>query len=230
MRRPLCSSKILIRPAAGLDTSFCDYYEVTQPNNLWTTVPNQLPGENVIVYLEPGDEYFDGTEVPARRATFFADNDLGDETFGVDLTDEGFALFDAAIQWATDTDGTTSLSINFVIDDDSPEEINNLDVTLVERLRDQGHQVFVTNPNEPPDDADDLIFMASHDDGSAVGGMDLGFKDTEIPLVSGFFHAANPLGFGSERGENTNGTYELQIVDACASVGSRALPGNRPGR
>lgn len=191
-----------------------DYYEITQPNNLWTTVPNQLPGENVIVYLEPGDRYLDGTEVPARRATFFADNDLGDQTFGLDLTPEGFALFDAAIQWATATDGTTPLSINFVIDDDSFEEFNNLDVTLVERLRDQGHTVNVSNPDLPPEEGDDLIFLASHDDGSAVGGIAPEFKTTTTPLISGFFHAANPLGFGSERGENTNGTYDLQIVDA----------------
>ena len=191
-----------------------DYYEVTQENFLWTTVPNKLPGDNVIVYLEPGDQYFDGTPVPARRATFFADNDLGDQTFGVDLTDEGFALFDAAIQWATDTDGQTPLSINFVIDDDSFEEINNLDITLVERLRDQGHEVNVTNPDLPPEDGDDLIFMASHDNGSAVGGMAPEFKTTTTPLITGFFHAAGPLGMGSERGENTNNTYDLLIVDS----------------
>ena len=190
-----------------------DYYEITQPNNLWTTVPNQLPGENVIAYLEPGDSFFDGTPVPARRATFFADNDLGDQTFEIDLTDEGFALFDAAINWASDTDGTTPLNINFVIDDDAFEETNNLDVTLVSRLQDQGHTVEVTNPDFPPEDYD-LIFMASHDDGSAVGGMAPEFKDTTIPLVTGFFHAAGALGMGSERGENTNGTYNLQIVDA----------------
>ena len=190
-----------------------DYYEVTQQNTLWTTVPNQLPGDNVIVYLEPGDNYFDGTPVPARRATFFGDNDLGDQSFGLDLTDEGFALFDAAINWATNTDGTTPLSINFVIDDDSFEEINNLDVTLVDRLRDQGHTVTVTNPDMPPEDGDDLIFMASHDDGSAVNNIAPEFKATTTPLITGFFHAAGPLGFGSERGENTNGTYELLIVD-----------------
>ena len=193
-----------------------DYYEVTQPNFLWTSVPNQLPGENVIAYLEPGDKYFDGTDVPARRATFFADNDLGDQTFGIDLTPAGFALFDAAIQWATETDGTTPLTINFVIDDDSfEEEINNLDITLAERLRDQGHTVNITNPDLPPEDGDDLIFMASHDNGSAVGGIAPEFKTTTTPLITGFFHAANPLGFGSERGENTNGTFDLQIVDAA---------------
>lgn len=191
-----------------------DYYEVTQPNNLWTTVPNQLPGENVIVYLEPGDSFIDGTPVPARRATFFADNDLGDRSFGVDLTDEGFALFDASINWASNTDGSTPLNINYVIDDDSFEETNNLDVTLVDRLRDQGHSVEVTNADFPPD-GEDLIFMASHDDGSAVGAMAPEFKDTTIPLVTGFFHAAAQLGLGSERGENTNGTYDLQIVDSA---------------
>ena len=190
-----------------------DYYEVTQPNFLWTTVPNQLPGENVIVYLEPGDKYFDGTEVPARRATFFADNDLGDQTFGIDLTDEGFDLFDAAINWASQTDGNTPLTINFVIDNDSFDPVNNLDVTLVERLENQGHTVNVTNPDFPPED-EDLIFMASHDDGNAVGGMAPEFKTTSIPLITGFFHAAGVLGLGSERGENTNGTYDLQIVDA----------------
>ncbi len=191
-----------------------DYYEVSQPNNLWTTVPNQLPGDSVIVYLEPGDEYFDGTPVPARRATFFADNDLGDNTPTIDLTEDGFALFDATINWASDTDGATPLSINFVIDDDSDFEVNNLDITLVERLIDQGHDVTVTNASEPPLDSDDLIFMASHDNGSAVGGMAPEFKTTEVPLISGFFHAAAPLGFGSERGENTNGTFDLQIVDS----------------
>lgn len=191
-----------------------DYYEVTQPNFLWTTVPNQLPGENVIVYLEPGDELIDGTPVTARRATFFADNDLGDQTFGLDLTDDGFALFDAAIQWASDTDGSTPLTINYVIDDDSLEESNNLDITLVERLLDQGHDVVVTNADFPPED-EDLIFMASHDNGSAVNGMSPDFKEIDIPIVTGFFHAAAQLGLGSERGENTNGTYNLQIVDAA---------------
>ena len=191
-----------------------DYYEVSQPNNLWTTVPNQLPGDSVIVYLEAGDEYSDGTPVPARRATFFADNDLGDNTPTIDLTEDGFALFDATINWASDTDGATPLSINFVIDDDSDFEVNNLDITLVERLIDQGHDVTVTNASEPPLDSDDLIFMASHDNGSAVGGMAPEFKTTEVPLISGFFHAAAPLGFGSERGENTNGTFDLQIVDS----------------
>lgn len=190
-----------------------DYYEVSQPNNLWTSVPNQLPGDNVIVYLESGDEYFDGSPVPARRATFFGDNDLGDATPGTDLTDDGFALFDAAVQWATDTDGSTPLTINFVIDDTSDVETNNLDVTLVDRLIEQGHEVIVTNADTPPDPSDDLIFMASHDDGSAVAGMSPEFKTVETPLISGFFHAAGALGFGSERGENTNGTYDLQIVD-----------------
>ena len=192
-----------------------DYYEITAPNNLWTTVPNQLPGENVIVYLEPGDQYLDGTAVPARRATFFADNDLGDQSFEIDLTDEGFALFDAAINWATQTDGSTPLSINFVIDDDSFEEVNNLDITLVDRLLGQGHTVNVTNPDVPPEEGDDLIFMASHDNGSAVAAMSEEFKTTTTPLISGFFHAAGPLGFGSERGENTNSTYDLQIVDSA---------------
>lgn len=198
-----------------------DYYEVSQPNNLWTTVPNQLPGDNVIVYLEPRDEYFDGTPVPARRATFFADNDLGDGTFGVDLTPDGFALFDAAINWASGTDGSTPLSINFVIDDDSEFEVNNLDITLVDRLTDQGHEVIVTNPAMPPDEEDDLIFMASHDNGSAAGSIDPEFKTTTTPLISGFFHAASQLGFGSERGENTNGTWELQIVDASHPLAAR---------
>ncbi len=191
-----------------------DYYEVTQQNTLWTTVPNQLPGDNVIVYLEPGDNYIDGTPVPARRATFFGDNDLGDQSFGIDLTADGFALFDAAINWATDTDGTTPLTINFVIDDDSFEEINNLDITLVERLRDLGHEVNVTNPDLPPEEGDDLIFMASHDNGSAVGAMAPEFKTIATPLITGFFHAAGPLGLGSERGENTNGTYDLLVVDS----------------
>ena len=191
-----------------------DYYEVSQPNNLWTTVPNQLPGDAVIVYLEPGDEYFDGSTVPARRATFFADNDLGDNTPGVDLTEEGFTLFDATINWASGTDGSSPLSINFVIDDDSDIETNNLDVTLVERLLDQGHDVTVTNADEPPVDTDDLIFMASHDNGSAVGSIAPEFKTISTPLITGFFHAAGPLGFGSERGENTNGTWDLQIVDS----------------
>ena len=190
-----------------------NYYETDQ--QLWTTVPNNLPGDNVITYLEPGDKYFDGSTVPARRATFFADNDLGDNTPGIDLTDDGFALFDAAIQWATDTDGTTPLSINFVIDDDNFEETNNLDITLVERLRDQGHSVEVTNPDLGPVDSDDLIFMASHDNGSAVGATHPDFATTSVPLITGYFHAAHVLGFGSERGENTNGTYELQIVDSA---------------
>ena len=188
------------------------YYETD--NQMWSTVPNTLPGDNVITYLEPGDSYFDGTKVPAKRATFFADNDLGDNTPGVDFTDDGFALFDAAIQWATGTDGTRPLNISFVIDDDAFEETNNLDVTLVERLQDQGHAVEVTNPDLPPNDTDDVIFMASHDNGSAVGGTHPDYKTIDVPLVSAYFHAAAVLGFGSERGENTNGTYDLLVVDS----------------
>ena len=172
-----------------------DYYEVSAPNNLWTTVPNQLPGDSVIVYLDPGDKYIDGTTVAARRATFFADNDLGDNTPGVDLTEAGFELFDAAINWASDSDGSTPLSINFVIDDDSDFEINNLDVTLVDRLLDQGHDVTVTNASEPPLETDDLIFMASHDNGSAVGGIASEFKTTTVPARIGILSRSGAIGF-----------------------------------
>jgi|GEM_PF-3082199 len=191
-----------------------DYYDSSARTNLWTSVPNQLPGDSVIVYLEPGDEFIDGSPVPARRATFFADNDLGDGTPGVDLTDEGFALFDAAVNWASETDGSSELEILFVIDDDAEFEVNNMDVTLVDRLIDQGHDVVVVNSDEPPLGTEDLIFMASHDNNSAVGSMSPEYKTTEVPLLTGFFHAAPQLGFGSERGENTNGTFDIQVVDS----------------
>jgi hypothetical protein len=131
------------------------------------------------------------------------------------LSDEGFALFDAAVQWATDTDGSTPLNIHFVIDDDQFDPTHNLDITLVQRLEDQGHRVDITNPDLPPNENDDLIFMASHDDGSAVGGTHPDYQTIDVPMVSAYFHAAQVLGFGSERGENTNNTYDLLIVDAA---------------
>jgi len=96
--------------AAGLSgtvsTSASGKYVFTAPVSDGVTVAS-AGGKPVIIAYEQGEAMYSTTIAPAKRATFFAHS-----TIVGTLTNNGWALFDAAIDWCVGGGGSTQYSLN----------------------------------------------------------------------------------------------------------------------
>ncbi|TWU28704.1 hypothetical protein [Bythopirellula polymerisocia] len=189
-------------------------YFIRFPGLLFTTVPFEVPGVPIIAGWDTGDLLSDGTGAPARRATYFAEHQTGDITPGLGgsgnfLTDAGWDLTTAAVQWAANSTG--NLNILYGVDELFPTAF---DLELEARLTSVGHTVTKVR-HEDLDSSTagsfDLIFLNSSN--APPTTFDPGFGSLAVPIVTGLFHEAVALNLGDDRGDNTNGTTSLDIVD-----------------
>jgi hypothetical protein len=192
---------------------------IRDPNNMWSPIPGFQRGLPNIAYWEAGDLMHDGvTPFPAKRATFFAESQTGDRNLAGEttfLTGDGFALLDAAVNWLTDTDGSTPLNIQFVVEDALfGEPFRTFDFAIRDHLAANGHTVTITDQAAPYSGTDDLVFLAAHNNDD---GLDTSYPTANVPILSGYFHQSGGMGFASGRGENTNNTTKIDIVPGMES-------------
>ncbi|QDU90295.1 hypothetical protein Pla175_36980 [Pirellulimonas nuda] len=189
---------------------------------MWSVIPGFQPGLPTLAFWETGDLMFDGvTPFPNKRATFFVESQTGDRNGNPNfpevpetttfLTDDGFTMLDASVNWLTGTDGTTPLNIQFAVEGGAGGvPLRTFDQAMLNHMTANGHTVTVTDADTPYDGTSNLLFVAAYN-GAPIADNG-GYRDANVPMLSGMFHRSQTFGFASQRGENTNNTINIDIV------------------